>query len=110
MSNREDIQFKLLQLLKDEPHLSQRELSQRMGVSVGLTNYCVKALIEKGWVKARNFMQSGRKDRYLYELTPTGINNKLRLTREFLARKRAEYQDIETEIKQLEAALENESK
>lgn len=106
MTQREEIQFRLLQVLKDEPQISQRELALRMGISLGLTNYCLKALITKGWVKTRNFFESGRKDRYLYQLTPQGIANKAQLTREFLARKRAEYQAIEAEIRDLEATLE----
>lgn len=106
MTQREEIQFRLLQVLKDEPQISQRELALRMGISLGLTNYCLKALIGKGWVKTKNFLESGRKDRYLYQLTPQGIANKAQLTREFLARKRAEYQAIEAEIRDLEATLE----
>ena len=96
-------------MLKEEPHLSQRELSDRMGISIGMTNYCVRALIDKGWVKAKNFLESGRKDRYLYQLTPAGITSKAQLTRHFLARKRQEYKAIQQEIAALEAALEKDS-
>jgi EPS-associated MarR family transcriptional regulator len=110
MQNRDEIQFKLLQLLKDEPQLTQRELSKRIGISLGMANYCLNALIDKGWIKARNFLESGRKDRYLYQLTPAGIASKARLTREFLALKRSEYRLIQAEIEQLEAALEREAK
>jgi len=103
--DREAVQLHLLNLLRDEPQLSQRELSMRMGVSVGLTNYCMRALIDKGWVQAHRFMESGRKSRYLYKLTPAGVGRKLLLTRQFLDRKREEYALIQQEIAALEAQL-----
>ncbi|SEL05499.1 MarR family EPS-associated transcriptional regulator [Ectothiorhodospira marina] len=102
---REDIQYRLLRLLQDNPQLTQRDLAAELGVSVGSTHYSLKALIDKGWVKANNFAQSGQKQRYLYQLTPTGITRKARLTREFLQRKRAEHEAIRQEIEALEAEL-----
>jgi len=102
---RDDVQLQLLTLLRDEPQLSQRELSERMGVSVGLTNYCMRALIEKGWVQTHRFIGSDHKSRYLYKLTPSGVRHKLSLTKQFLARKRAEYVLIQQEIARLEEQL-----
>jgi len=102
---RDEIQFKLLQILQDEPQLNQRALAKRMGVSLGMTNYCLNALIDKGLIKARNFLESGQKKRYLYQVTPQGIANKAQITRDFLARKRAEYLAIQAEIHALEASL-----
>lgn len=103
--DRDDVHLQLLTLLRDDPQLSQRELSERMGVSVGLTNYCMRALIEKGWVQAHRFIGSDRKSRYFYKLTPSGVRHKLSLTKQFLTRKRAEYALIQEEIALLEAQL-----
>lgn len=102
---RDDVQLQLLTLLRDDPQLSQRELSERMGVSVGLTNYCMRALVEKGWVQAQRFIDNDRKTRYLYKLTPSGLRHKLSLTKRFLTQKRAEYALIQQEIALLEEQL-----
>ncbi|ABI57656.1 transcriptional regulator, AsnC family [Alkalilimnicola ehrlichii MLHE-1] len=102
---REEIQFRILRLLQDNPQLSQRDLAAELGVSVGSTHYCLRALVDKGWVKANNFAKSTRKTRYLYQLTPSGIAEKAALTRRFLKRKREEYQAIRAEIAELEKDL-----
>ena len=81
--------------------MSQRQLAQELGVSVGKINYCVQALITKGWVKAGNFKRSANKMSYLYLLTPAGIGEKTRLTSSFLKRKIAEHENIIQEIEQL---------
>lgn len=103
--HREEIQYRILRLLQDNPHLSQRDLAAELGVSVGSTHYCLKALIDKGWVKAQNFARSSRKTRYLYKLTPSGITQKVALTQRFLQRKREEYSTIKAEIQELEREL-----
>ena len=103
--DRDEIQLALMRLLRENPTLSQRELSEHMGVSIGLTNYCLRALVDKGWVKAQRFLESGRKDRYLYQLTPAGIASKMQLTRAFLERKRLEYKAIQNQIADLEKDL-----
>ena len=94
----EEARFQILRLLHDNPSLSQRELSQRVGVSLGAVNYCVKALVERGLVKAGNFSASQNKIGYAYVLTPAGISEKARLTGRFLIRKKAEYEALRMEI------------
>jgi EPS-associated MarR family transcriptional regulator len=94
----EEAGFQILRLLNENPELSQRELSERVGISLGAVNYCVKALIERGLVKAGNFSASQNKLGYAYVLTPAGIAEKARLTGRFLARKRAEYEALRMEI------------
>jgi EPS-associated MarR family transcriptional regulator len=93
MFPRETAQLRILQILAQEPGISQRRLAERLGVSVGKTHYLLKALLEKGLIKVDNFRRSDRKLAYLYLLTPRGIETKLRLTRAYLARKEAEYKN-----------------
>jgi EPS-associated MarR family transcriptional regulator len=85
--------------------MSQRELAKELGMSLGKTNYCIRAVIEKGWVKARNFKNSSKKSAYLYQLTPSGIAAKGKITRRFLDRKLEEYERLEQEIEQLRAEV-----
>ena len=80
------------------PQITQRELSQKLGVSLGATNYVLRALLDKGAIKIQNFQASRKKLSYAYLLTPTGISEKARLTTQFLARKRAEYEALKAEI------------
>jgi EPS-associated MarR family transcriptional regulator len=93
--------LKILKHIESNPHISQRQLAQELGVSVGKINYCVRALITKGLVKASNFKHSSDKMRFLYLLTPAGIEEKARLTASFLKRKIAEHEKITQEIEQL---------
>ena len=97
----DDVRFRVLRVLQDEPDLSQREIAVRLGVSLGAVNYCLRALTEKGQVKVRNFRSSDNKLRYAYILTPNGIAEKARLTGAFLARKVAEYEALRAEIEAL---------
>ena len=85
--------------------MSQRELAEALGVSVGAANYCLKALVEKGWVKLENFQKNPNKLGYLYLLTPMGITAKAQLTAGFLRRKMAEYEALRAEIDQLQAEV-----
>ncbi len=101
----EDTYFRVMRILKDNPDLTQRELAEQLGVSVGSLNYCLKALIEKGWIKMQNFSQSKNKFGYVYILTPQGISEKAALTRNFLKRKRAEYEALKLEIESLSTEL-----
>ena len=94
----EDTHFRVLRLLQDNPQITQRELSQKLGVSLGATNYVLRALLDKGAIKIQNFQASRKKLSYAYLLTPTGILEKARLTTQFLARKRAEYEALKAEI------------
>ena len=97
----DDVRFRVLRVLQDEPDLSQREIAVRLGVSLGAVNYCLRALTEKGQVKVRNFRSSDNKLRYAYILTPGGVAEKARLTAAFLARKIAEYEVLRAEIESL---------
>lgn len=83
----EDTFFRVLRLLEDNPDLTQRELSEKLGMSLGGLNYCLKALMDKGFVKVRNFQDSKNKFKYIYILTPAGIAQKIALTSRFLKRK-----------------------
>ena len=102
----EDIHYRLLKLLAEHPQASQRQLSQALGVSLGKINYCVKALLDQGWIKATNFRNSNNKLAYAYLLTPSGIDAKARITASFLKRKLAEYEALKTEIAQLTTEVE----
>lgn len=101
-----DVRFKLLRLLSVQSNLSQREIARELNVSLGSTNYILRALVDKGQVKIRNFRASGNKRRYVYILTPRGLEDKARLTAGFLKRKRAEYDALRTEIEALQAEVE----
>lgn len=97
----EEVRYRLLRELEANPAASQRDLARLLGVSVGKLNYCLKALIDKGFVKVNNFRQSDNKLAYAYLLTPRGIEEKARVTVAFLQYKLAEYQAIEREIVEL---------
>lgn len=99
MSN--ELQFRVLRLLEANPHLSQRELSKSLGVSLGGVNYCLNALISKGSIKIKNFKNNQNKWVYAYLLTPQGIAEKTALTGAFLKRKMQEYQQLKEEIEAL---------
>jgi EPS-associated MarR family transcriptional regulator len=101
----EELRLRLLRLLTESPDLPQRELAQRLGLSLGKTNYCLRALIDKGWVKMNNFRNSQNKLAYAYMLTPQGIRAKATVTAAFLARKQEEYAHLEREIDQLRAEV-----
>ena len=98
----QEIHLKVLRELEENPEITQRELAQNLGVSLGKANYCLKALIEKGFVKARNFHNSNNKRAYLYVLTPQGLEAKARISVAFLRRKVEEYERLKAEIAQLE--------
>lgn len=100
---REDLQFKVLRLLERRPDLSQREIAQEVGVSLGAVNFCVKALIEKGHIKLANFKASKNKIGYVYVLTPSGITHRAKLAVRFIERKVTQYEAMRTELDQLRA-------
>ena len=100
--NQNEIHLDLLRRLESNPKCTQRELSQEMGVSLGKINYCMKKLIEKGWVKLRNFRNNENKAIYAYFLTPKGIEEKGRLTFAFLKIKIKEYEILKHEISKLQ--------
>lgn len=101
----DETHYKILKLLQDDPHISQRALADALGVSLGKTNYCLKALIGRGLVKARNFRNSNNKAAYAYFLTPGGIEEKAKITVQFLKRKMMEYEALEHEIVALRREL-----
>ncbi|SCX79072.1 EPS-associated transcriptional regulator, MarR family [Thiohalorhabdus denitrificans] len=101
----EDTHYHLLRILEANPEATQRELAEAMGVSVGKMHYVLRGLIDKGLVKAHNFRRSDNKRAYLYQLTPAGVAEKVRITRRYLARRREEYERIQDEIEVLEAEL-----
>lgn len=97
----EEAHFRLLRLIEANPELTQRQLAQEMGVSLGKVNYCINALIERGWVKARNFRKADNKLSYAYLLTPSGAKQKAASTIRFLNRKIGEYEALRKEIAEL---------
>ena len=98
--------YQLLRLLEENPEISQRGLARELGLSLGKTNYCLRAVIDKGWVKAKNFKNSRNKSAYLYQLTPQGVSARARITSRFLDRKLKEYEALEKEIADLRAEVE----
>jgi EPS-associated MarR family transcriptional regulator len=98
----EDTYFRVLRMLQDNPDMTQREIAEKLGISTSGLNYCLKALIDKGWVKVQNFSQSKNKFGYIYVLTPQGIAEKALLTGRFLKRKLQEYDALRAEIDMLQ--------
>ena len=101
----QETHFRVMRLLDEDTSISTREIAQKVGISNGAAFYCVTALVEKGFVKLKNFTQSKTKANYIYELTPRGIRAKAALTVLFLERKRHEYEDLRAEIERLESEL-----
>jgi EPS-associated MarR family transcriptional regulator len=102
----EDTHFRIMRILQANPDLTQRELAEKLGMSVGGLNYCLNALIDKGFVKMGNFHKSKNKFKYVYLLTPRGIAEKVALTSHFLRRKVEEYETLKTEIEALRSEVE----
>jgi len=105
MTPAEQAQLRILKIVDAEPAISQRQLAERLGVSLGKINYLLQALLEKGHIKAGNFLRAGDKAKYAYLLTPEGIRAKLQLTRNHLARKEQEYLAVKAEIDAMRAEL-----
>ena len=95
----------IIREIERSPEMSQRELSIRLGISVGKINFLMNALIDKGFVKVENFRKSDNKIAYLYNLTPRGIEEKARMTYLFFKRKTAEYEQLAQDIRQLQAEV-----
>jgi len=98
----ERVQLAVLRLLNSRPEVSQREVASSLGMSLGKANYCLRALMSKGFVKVENYRNSTNKLAYFYLLTPSGLTAKAELTRKFLARKMNEYEELRAEIEQLQ--------
>lgn len=102
----DDITLQVLRILKTSPKISQRDLAKALGISLGKVNYCVRALIEKGWVKTNNFRNSTNKLAYAYILTPEGLKQKKLITASFLNRKIKEFEALKIEIERLSKEVE----
>ena len=103
--HRSDTEYIILRILKDNPKITQREMAKELGLSLGKTNYIVRALVDKGWVKLSNFKRSDNKLGYIYLLTPEGVSEKTVLAQNFLKRKSEEYNRLKQEIEILKNEL-----
>lgn len=101
----EDLRFRVLRLLQENPEMSQRDIAAAVGISVGGVHYCLNALVEKGMVKLGNFSAANDKRRYAYILTPKGLTEKAALTSRFLKRKMEEYEALKKEIETLQTEV-----
>ena len=104
-NNKVDTEYNILKILEKEPNLTQREVAKEMGLSLGKTNYVIRALINKGFIKLSNFRRSDNKIAYIYLLTPQGVSEKSLLAKAFLQRKLIEFEQLEVEIKNLKKEL-----
>ena len=98
----QELEYRVLKILEQQPDLTQRQLAEALGVSLGKAHYLVKSLIDVGWVKLDNFQRSDNKWGYAYLLTPKGIVEKAAITARFLVRKQREYNELQQEIAQLQ--------
>jgi EPS-associated MarR family transcriptional regulator len=97
----DEVRLAILRILDRRPEVSQRELARELGLSLGKTNYCLRALMARGWVKARNFRNNRNKLAYAYVLTPAGLRAKATATLNFLERKQREFEQLQAEIARL---------
>lgn len=105
--SQDEYHLKVMRLIQKNPQISQRELAEQLGISLGKTNYCIQALIKKGLVKLQNFRSSQSKRGYVYLLTPEGVSSKARLTMLYLKIRMREYDALSKEIESLRSDLEN---
>ena len=98
----QELEYRALKILEKHPNMTQRQLSEALGVSLGKTNYLLKSLIDVGWIKLDNFQRSDNKWGYAYLLTPSGVTEKAAITLRFLKRKQREYNDLQSEIARLQ--------
>lgn len=103
--NKQELQYRALKLLEQQPVMTQREIAKKLNVSLGKTHYLIKSLIDVGWLKLDNFQRSDNKLGYAYLLTPSGILEKAVITAKFLTRKQQEYSDLQQEIQQLQEEI-----
>lgn len=97
----DEAHYKLMRLIEARPGMSQRDIARELGMSLGKVNYCLRAVVRKGWIKATNFKNSHNKAAYIYLLTPRGIEMKARMTVKFLSIKMQEYETLRAEIEQM---------
>jgi len=105
----QEIRYRLLKILAEEPQLGQREMAKKMGISLGKVNFCVSELAAKGWIKITRLKSARKKIPYIYMLTPKGLEEKGQLTVRFLRRKLAEYEEIKKQILELHNEVQQES-
>ncbi len=103
----DDIRHKIFKAIEENPEISQRDLAVLLGVSLGKTNFCLQALMEKGWIKVQNFKNNKNKLAYTYLLTPAGIEEKAKLTVQYLRIKMQEYELLRREIHELSKEVED---
>jgi len=101
----DEMHYRLMRLLESSPEMSQREVARELGISVGKVNYCVRALIARGLVKAKRFRNSRNKLAYIYLLTPRGLQTKTEMTVRFLRSRMKEYEDLRQEIERMRAEI-----
>jgi EPS-associated MarR family transcriptional regulator len=101
----DELEYRVLKWLQNNPNVTQRQLASELGVSLGKVNFLLKSLTEAGWVKLENFKRSDKKIGYAYLLTPSGLMEMAKITRSFLERKEVEYQQLNNEIQQLRAEV-----
>ena len=104
----ESTRYRILKLVHDNPKITQRELAQKLGFSLGKANYSIQALIQRGLVKTKNFKTSKNRPAYIYKLTPHGLEEKIRAASRLITVKMQEYEDLKTEIEELRAEVEKE--
>ena len=105
--SKQELEYRALKIVEQYPQITQRQLSKELGVSLGKAHYVVKALVEVGWIKLENFQRSDNKLGYAYLLTPAGVVEKAKITRQFLRRKQQEYQQLKREIEQLKTEIQD---
>ncbi len=103
----DETRYRLLKLLENNPEMSQRQLAKSLDISLGKLNYCLKGIMEKGWVKAQNFKNSRNKLAYAYVLTPAGIEERAKVAMQFLKIRLREYEELELEIEELRKEVED---
>ena len=106
----QELEYRALKILEQQPELTQRQLSEALGVSLGKTNYLLKSLINVGWIKLDNFQKSDNKWGYAYLLTPTGVTEKAAITLRFLKRKKQDYNELQIEIARLQKEVQLQQK
>ena len=97
----DELQHKIFKIIAQNPQINQRDLSGELGISLGKVNYCLKGLVEKGWIKVKNFRNSQNKLSYAYFLTPSGIEEKASVTVRYLKRKMQEYDELKQAVEEL---------
>jgi len=101
----DELRYRLLQLLAANPRMSQRDVARELGISLGRVNFCLKSLMEKGWIKVSNFRNSRNKAAYMYWLTPRGLEAKAGVTMRFLRAKLDEYERLTADIERIRAEV-----